>query len=253
MKDIVTKQTEESRNLINNRRKALEEKVWGDPVLTLLYSYLGEYAGSQKEENEDDLREFKESYNIAERAILQSWFIPYNHKQYLREQEELLNLNNSIRGVQQPFDEMMDEIYKVLNGKLPADLHTVEQYEIKKKVVQIQMLIEIVNEIKSYGKQFFIIYYDNSNKNRCELLINYGILLKKNLINMWKVFATFLEDEQLLMVSSGDDIVSNMQEIGNINSELWSLLLKIIKIIESLNVGYKTTIYGIYMNFKDLK
>ena len=194
----------------------LEEKVWGDPVLSLLYSYLGDFAGGQKEENEEDQREFKEYWNIVERIILQNWAIPYNHKQYLREQEELLNLNNSIRGIQQPFEEMNEEFSKVLNGKLPADIHTVEQYEIKKKVVQIQMLIDIVNEIKIYGKLFFNTYFSSSDINRLELLISYGISLKRNIINMWKVFSTFLEDEQLLMVSSGDDIVSNMQEIGNI-------------------------------------
>lgn len=198
----------------------LEEKVWGDPVLSLLYSYLGDFAGGQKEENEEDQREFKEYWNIVERIILQNWTIPYNHKQYLREQEELLNLNNSIRGIQQPFEEMNEEFSKVLNGKLPADIHTVEQYEIKKKVVQIQMLIDIVKEIKIYGKLFFNTYFSSSDINRLELLISYGISLKRNIINMWKVFSTFLEDEQLLMVSSGDDIVSNMQEIGNIQFHL---------------------------------
>lgn len=178
-------------------------------------------------ENEDEIRRFKEAFSDTESLILQTSYLPYSHRQHLTEQEEMLNLINSVRNIEIPFDEIWQELHRSLNGRLPAEMSSIDQIEIKKKVVQIQMLIETIALLKADTKSFFKAFFDSSPK-KWDLVIRYGNSFKKNLINLFKVFITFLEDEQLLMVASGEDIVSNMQEISNINSELCTLFTRLI-------------------------
>jgi hypothetical protein len=146
--------------------------------------------------------------------------VPYDHKQHLTEQEEMLNLINSVRSIQSPIEDIWEELVKVLHGRLPVEMSSIEQYEIKKKVVQLQMLSECVKKLKVDTKAFFKPILDQNSQNKWDMVIKTGSAFKKNLVNLLKIFITFLEDEQLLMIARGEDIVASMQEIANINSEL---------------------------------
>jgi hypothetical protein len=177
--------------------------------------------------------------------------VPYDHKQHLNEQEEMLNLINSLRSIEGPIQEIWVELAKVLKGKMPADISLIEQYEIKKKVVQLQMLSENIKELDNNTRNFFEGVLDQNNPNKWTIMIKTGSMLKKNLINLLKVFINFLEDEQLLMVTKGED--TSMQDIAEVNSELCSLFTKMSQLIDSVEVNFKTSIYQLYQMIKNMK
>jgi flagellar capping protein FliD len=149
----------------------------------------------------------------------------------------MLNLINSLRSIEGPIQEIWVELAKVLKGKMPADISLIEQYEIKKKVVQLQMLSENIKELDNNTRNFFEGVLDQNNANKWTVMIKTGSMMKKNIINLLKVFINFLEDEQLLMVTKGED--TSMQDIAEVNSELCSL--------------FKTSIYQLYQMIKNLK
>ena len=179
--------------------------------------------------------------------------LPYDHKQHTTESEEMLNLINSVRNIQQPFTEIWDELSLILTGKLPAEPSSIDQSEINRKIVQIQMVIDATKEIRSITKTLFDPFQNNKNKIHWDHMIRYSNILKKNIINLFKVFITFLQDEQLLMIAIGEDTVSSMQEISNINKDLVQILTNMTSIFETLRLGYRTTIHHLYNTLKYLK
>lgn len=256
LKEKFQKQIESTKETVKNNKKYIDEKICQDPIAILLESHLSDFNFTQTNndaENDDEIRSFKETFSDTESLILQTWYVPYDHKQHLTEQEEMLNLINSVRSIQSPIEDIWEELVKVLQGRLPVEMSSIEQYEIKKKVVQLQMLSECVKKLKVDTKSFFKSILDQNSQNKWDMVIKTGSAFKKNLVNLLKIFITFLEDEQLLMIARGEDIVASMQEIANINSELWTLITKLIWILESLNINYKVTINQLYKAIKDMK
>jgi hypothetical protein len=245
LKDQFQKQVDYTKETIKNNKKYIEEKIFQDPIAYLLESQLKDFTfnANQTEGESDEIREFKESFSNAELVILQTWYIPYNSKQHHREQEEMLNLMNWVKNVQGPLIEVWDEAVKILQGRLPVDISSIEHYEIKKKVVQIQMLIENTKQLKSDTITFFDSLNARASTNNWDTVIRSSNVLKRNLVNLLKVWITFLEDEQILLITRDEQD----------NTDLWALLTKIIWIIESLKIWYSTKLYQLYKVVKDLK
>jgi hypothetical protein len=123
--------------------------------------------------------------------------------------------------------DIWDSLAVTLTGKLPADPGSIDQSEINRKVVQLKMLIDTIQTIKHHTKHLFKWFSGYTHKNRWDMVLKYSKELKKHIVNLLKVFITFLEDEQLLMIAIGEDTTSSMQEISSINKELGELLTKI--------------------------
>lgn len=246
MKDKFTKQVEYTKDTVKNNKKYIDEKICQDPIAILLESQLSDFAFSQNpndNDNEDEVKVFKDTFDSTECTILQTWYVPYDNKQYLREQEEMLNLINSVKNIQTPLEDIWAEFSKVLNGRLPVDISSIEHYEIKKKVVQIQMLIDNVDQLKSDTKQFFEAIQQQSTTNKWDEVIKTSNRFKKNIVNLLKVWISFSEDEQILMITRDEED----------NSDIWALLTKMISIIDSIKICYSTKINQLYKVIKDLK
>ncbi|CAI2384971.1 unnamed protein product [Moneuplotes crassus] len=248
------KQIDQTKELVKKNMNYMNDKITQDPIAVLLETFLADFNFSnelREAENEEEIRSFKDAYKDAEAAILSTCYVPYHLKQYTTEQEDMLNLTNSVRNIEHPLNEIWDELSRALRGKLPTDGSHIEQHEIKKKVVQIKMLSDKVGALKIQSKNFFKIFLDQENPRRWDLAIKNGALMNKELVNLLKVFITFLEDEQLLMVTKGEE--TGMQEISDINSELCSVLSKINQSLEGLNINHKLSINNIYNTIKGLK
>jgi hypothetical protein len=243
-------QIEQTKEAVKKNKIYIDEKIIQDPISILLETYLADFH-FQGTETEEETKGFREAYGDAESLILQTCYVPYDHKQHLNEQEEMQNLINSLRSIEGPIHEIWQELARILKGKMPADISMIEQFEIKKKVVQLQMLNENIKELDTNTLNFFKGVLDQNNPNKWTIVIKTGSVLKRNFINLLKVFINFLEDEQLLMVTKGEN--TGMQEISEVNSELCSLLTKMYQMIDSVDVNFKTSIHELFQMIKNMK
>lgn len=101
--------------------------------------------------------------------------------------------------------EIWDEAVKILQGRLPVDISSIEHYEIKKKVVQIQMLIENAKQLRSDTITFFNSLAMRASTNNWDTVIRSSNAFKRNFVNLLKIWITFLEDEQILMITRDEE------------------------------------------------
>lgn len=253
------KQIEITKESLSNNQKYINENVIQNPISELLKSTLSNpnpsklTNGSSDALVTTDIKTFQNSYKQTEFLIVSNFHFQYDHKQHTTEAEESLILNNSLQNIQQSFSEIFDELSLIMTGKLPADPSSIDQSEINKKVVQIKIMVDTIADIKTSTKMLFKHFSDQANPMRWDFVIKFGKSFKKHVVNLLKVLITFLEDEQLLMIAIGEDTVSSMQEIAGINKELGELLTKLTLILESLHIGYKTTVHHIYNTLKNMK
>ena len=144
-------QIEITKESVSNNQKYITENIVQNPVEELIKSSMNCLNVQKFDEIEltnSDVKSFQNEYKHVKQFILTNFGMQYDHNIHTSEYEELSNLTNSVFNIQAPFTELWDTLSLTLTGKLPADQGSIDESEINRKVVQLQMMVDTISKMK---------------------------------------------------------------------------------------------------------